>query len=57
VSTEKEKCLLQLFSEWISTVLLVSDSLSFVRFQTSTVVYLRPLLVWDVTWLRIAAGY
>jgi hypothetical protein len=28
-----------------------------VRFQASAVVYLRPLLFWDVTWHRMAAGY
>lgn len=57
MSTEKEKCLLQLFSEQISVVLFVSDSLSFVRFQASGVVYLKPSLFWDVIWCRMATGY
>jgi len=54
---QKKNSVLQLFCEWISVVLLVSDSLSFLRFQTSAVVYLRPLLFWDVTWHRMAAVY
>ena len=57
MSTEKEKCLLQLFYEQISVVLFVSDSLSFVRFQASGVVYLRLLLFWDVIWRIMATGY
>ena len=56
MSTEKEKCPLQLFSEQISLVLFVSDSLSFVRFQASGVVYLRLLLFWDVIWRIMATG-